>query len=114
MRVALGMMLVLMLCCAGCTSSRAIRASVGGPMGNAIAMTLPVGTELRLESPALARDLGQVLANETLTLGPGVLVTTTPLKLCTVEYLEERDLAEMQLILQLNALRARQKSDALK
>jgi hypothetical protein len=112
------MMLALTLCCAGCASWRsppALAPSVlQGPLGNAVLVTLPRGTELVLPAatggrPGLGVQLGQALVNEVAPAGTNRWRLTTDLRLCTPAYLAERDAAELQLLLEIQRLKLNRK-----
>jgi len=104
-RAVLATMLLLMLYCAGClTSKPQITPSVHqGPTGNAISAQLPIGTRLELpaDSP-VSSAITAVFANE---LEKGM--TKSSLYLVTPAYISERDARELQLLKRLEELRSR-------
>jgi hypothetical protein len=109
-RRALGAMtLALMLGCAGCSAWRsrpALLPSVHqGPLGNAALMTLPAGTELRIQRPEAAHNLGQAFVNEMEPVSGGGWQLRTALRLCTPAYLAERDQRELELMREIQRLK---------
>jgi hypothetical protein len=122
-RASAAMMLGLTLCCAGCAHRTRLASVHPGPMGNAVLATLPMGTVLELPTAECRAQLGAAFVNE-LEVGSAAASeaidggdTRSPrsadrrlrlkalLKLCTPAYVAERDIAELELWRQIEALK---------
>lgn len=98
--VKLAMMLGLMLFCVSCASSSGqLKPSIG--MGNALLTTLPAGTRLQLPTASTAAQFRALFLNELEPVenGDGWLRLSAPLKVCTPEYIQQRDAAEAAALL---------------
>jgi len=92
------MTLALMLCAAGCISSPELNPSVHQtPLGNAVLVTLPVGTMIWLPNSETQDQVRAAFINELGPSGNG-LKSIAPLKLATPAYIAERDAIELDLI----------------
>jgi hypothetical protein len=99
-RAGVEMMLLLSLSCAvfvSCRTPDEIRPAVHiGEQGNAVIVTLPVGTLIQVPVQSDADRVAGALINESAKTNRAIMVLT-PLKLVTSAYLSERDAAEMAL-----------------
>jgi hypothetical protein len=108
-RGGLGMMLGLTLCCASCATGPGVTRPSVNATGNGVLTSLPPGTLIAVD-PVTGDLLQKVFVNEiapaewTYTDEHGrprterVLWLKKPLKLCTPEYLLERDAREVELM----------------
>lgn len=102
------MTLPLMLSCAGCVRSRLeLQPSIHqGPLGNAVMMTLPAGTLIKLPTDEGSELFLNAFANEIdRSNGRNPAQLKAPLKICTPAWVAERDAAELELHKTINALR---------
>lgn len=95
----------LMLCAAGCGHFRgSVSPSVElTPKGNAILFQIPVGTKI-LVGTDLADSLHAAFMSESKPI-PGGILLTKPIRIASEEYLELRDMTEMELYREIIRLR---------
>lgn len=108
MRGLMAMMLLLTLCAGGCLHSpnKLLPSMHQGPLGNAVLMTLPPGTQIIPPAGVDPAPFG-AFVNE---IGPAKvgtpnLLLRAPLKLATPAYIAERDAAESALFKQIQDLK---------
>lgn len=98
----LAMTLGLMLFCVSCASNTGrLKPSIG--TGNAILTTLPAGTQLQLPTASTAAQLRALFLNEVKPVEneDELLRLSAPLKVCTPEYIQQRDAAEAAALLKM-------------
>ena len=100
--------LLLMLCCAGCRSWSEYAPSVHtGPLGNAVAATLPPGTRVVIAADPPRSSIAQAFTGS-ITVGRDSvesLLLTAPLILVTPAWIAERDARELELHRKLSDLK---------